>query len=368
VKHGAQPQAQRRPGIMRQLMGIIAEILITLAVICALYIAWQMWWTGVQAERVQAQTREQTSWSDPASAANAKIAQAQQADAPVQPESANYGDLVAQIYIPRFGQNWERNIVEGTDAAQLARHGLGHYMDTQMPGQVGNFAVAGHRNGYGQPLGDVDKLQTGDPIIVRSQDYWYVYTYTKYKIVSPKDTEVIAANPENPGAAATTRMITLTTCEPKYSTPTSRWIVWGELKYWAKVADGMPQELATTGNDGNVKFAANSTAYLSPAAKMGSLAPYVRGALLAWLIFFIAAAVAWQWPAIRAIRQGERPQPDASIYGTLMRLQPGVLPIRILLTALLLFAAAASLFEWGFPWAASHIPIMQQMSNYVALN
>ena len=42
---------------MRQLMGIIAEILITLAVICALYIAWQMWWTGVQAERVQAQTR-----------------------------------------------------------------------------------------------------------------------------------------------------------------------------------------------------------------------------------------------------------------------------------------------------------------------
>ena len=94
----------------------------------------------------------------------------------------------------------------------------------------------------------------------------------------------------------------------------------------------------------------------------------MRGALLAWLILFIAAAVAWQWPAIRAIRQGERPQPDASIYGTLMRLQPGVLPIRILLTALLLFAAAASLFEWGFPWAASHIPIMQQMSNYVALN
>ena len=353
---------------MRQLMGIVAEILITLAVVCALYIAWQMWWTGVQAERIQAQTRDQVSWSDPAANGSTTIAQAQQGDAPVQPESANYGDLVAQIYIPRFGQNWEHNIVEGTDAAQLARHGLGHYTDTQMPGQVGNFAVAGHRNGYGQPLGDVDKLQTGDPIIVRSQDYWYVYTYTKHTIVSPKDTEVIAANPEHLGAAATTRMITLTTCEPKYSTPTSRWIVWGELKYWAKVADGMPQELATTGNDGNVKFAAKSTAYLSPVARLGSLAPYVRGALLAWLIFFIAAAVAWRWPALHAIRQGERPKPDASLYGTLMRLQPGVLPIRLLLTALLLFAAAAALFEWGFPWAASHIPIMQQMSNYVALN
>ena len=42
--------------------------------------------------------------------------------------------------------------------------------------------------------------------------------------------------------------------------------------------------------------------------------------------------------------------------------------IRLLPLSLLLFAAAAALFEWGFPWAASHIPIMQQMSNYVALN
>ena len=269
---------------------------------------------------------------------------------------------MAQIYIPRFGQNWERNIVEGTDAAQLARHGLGHYTDTQMPGQVGNFAVAGHRNGYGQPLGDVDKAPDRRPdhralagLLVR------IHLPPNTKSCRPKDTEVIAANPENPGAAATTRMITLTTCEPKYSTPTSRWIVWGELKYWAKVADGMPQELATTGHDGTVKFAANSTAYLSPAAKMGSLAPLrarERSSPGS------SSSSRPQWPGsgrrYAPIRQGERPQPDASIYGTLMRLQPGVLPIRILLTALLLFAAAASLFEWGFPWAASHMPIMQQ--------
>ncbi|MDK6351097.1 sortase domain-containing protein, partial [Bifidobacterium scardovii] len=77
------------------------------------------------------------------------------------------------------------------------RHGLGHYQDTQMPGQVGNFAVAGHRNGYGQPLGDVDKLQEGDPIIIRTKDYWYVYQYTRHKIVPPTDIYVIAPNPEN---------------------------------------------------------------------------------------------------------------------------------------------------------------------------
>ena len=38
---------------------------------------------------------------------------------------------------------------------------------TQMPGQVGNFAVAGHRNGYGQPLGDVDKLHDSPLTTIR---------------------------------------------------------------------------------------------------------------------------------------------------------------------------------------------------------
>ena len=368
MRHGSRRQTGTRRSPLWQALGILSELLFTLAAICALYIVWQMWWTGVQAERTQAQTSEQVSWSDPASSSEVKIAQAQEGDAPVQPTSASYGDLIAQIYIPRFGQSWERNVVEGTDAAQLARHGLGHYTNTQMPGQLGNFAVAGHRNGYGQPLGDVDKLQEGDPIVVRTQDYWYVYTYTSYKIVEPTNAEVIDPVPEQPGAAADKRRITLTTCEPKYTTPTHRWVVWGELKYWAKVSDGVPQELAVIDSNNKVKFAAKSTSYMSLPARISSLKPYVLGALLAWLVLFAAAAVAWRWPLLAEIRSGDRPRPDASIYGWLLRLQPGVLPVRIVLFALLLFAAAAALFEWVFPWGASNIPILQQMSNYAAFD
>ena len=369
MRHGTNTHANARAtdakrGIGWQIVGIIAELLITLAAVCALYIAWQMWWTGVEAERTQVETRQQASWSDPGSGGETTIAAAQEGDAPVQPENPAYGDLIATIYIPRFGQDWNRNIVEGTDAAQLARHGLGHYTGTQLPGQVGNLAIAGHRNGYGNPLGDVDKLQEGDPIVVRTQDYWYVYTYTSHEIVLPEDVDVIAANPENPGAEATKRMITLTTCEPKYSTPTHRWIVWGELAYWAKVSDGIPQELAVTDSTGNIKFASTSTSEMSLPARIGSLKPVIAIALVAWLILFIAAAVAWRWPLIAAIRAGRRRKPDASLYGGLMRLQPGILPIRLLLTAILLFAAAASLFEWVFPWAALNIPMLQQMSNF----
>ena len=159
-------------------------------------------------------------------------------------------------------------------------------------------------------------------------------------------------------------MITLTTCEPKYSTPTHRRISYGELAYWAKVSDGVPKELATTDSSGAVMFSTTETP--SIASRIGSLDKVVFGALVVWLVLFIAAAVAWRWPVLREIRAGERRRPDASIYGGLLRLQPGVAPIRWLLLALLLFAAAAALFQWGFPWAAANIPFLQQMSNFVA--
>lgn len=358
-----------RRGPLWQALGIIAELLITVAAICALYIVWQMWWTGVESEQTQNETLQSVSWSDPAAGSNGNgtttIAKAQEGDPPAEPENPQYGDLIAQVYIPRFGSGWHRNLVEGTTLEQLNRHGLGRYQTSQLPGQVGNFAFAGHRNGYGQPLGDVDKLQTGDAIIVRTEHYWYVYHYTRYEIVLPTDTYVISANPENPGAEPTKRMITMTTCEPKYSTPTHRWISYGELAYWAKVSDGVPAELATTDSSGAVKFAVTETP--SVASHIGSLDRVVAWALVAWAILFIAAAVAWRWPVLRAIHAGERRRPDASLYGALVRLQPGVLPIRLLLAAILLFAAACALFQWGFPWAAAHIPFLQQMSNYVAV-
>lgn len=360
------PSAPRR-GALWQVLGIIAELLLTAAAICALYIVWQMWWTGVEAEQAQNETTQSVNWSDPSNnGGDVKVAEAQEGDPPVQPEKPAYGDLIAQVYIPRFGSQWHRNLVEGTTLEQLNRHGLGHYQDTQMPGQVGNFAVAGHRNGYGQPLGDVDKLQEGDPIIIRTKDYWYVYHYTRYEIVLPTDIYVIAPNPENSSVEPTKRMITLTTCEPKYSTPTHRWISYGELAYWAKVSDGVPKELTTTDSSGEVCFATKETPSL--VSKIGSLDKVVYGALVAWLILFIAAAVAWRWPVLKAIRLGERRRPDASIYGTLLRLQPGVAPIRWLLLAVLLFAGAAALFQWVFPWAAANIPFLQQMSNFVVSN
>lgn len=362
---GGQRESRSR-SLFLTALGLFGEILVTLAAVCALYIAWQLWWTGIESEHTQLATRQTSSWSDPASAnGNITIAKAQQGDPPVQPTNAQVGDLIAQLYVPRFGSAWSRNIVQGTTNEQLARHGVGHYTDTQMPGAVGNFAVAGHRAGYGEPLAHVDTLKEGDPIIVRTKDYWYVYHYTSKKIVLPTDVSVIASNPTNPSSPAVKRMITLTTCEPRYTEATHRWISWGELDYWAKVSDGVPEELATSTGTSAVQFEERHQG--SVLARLSSLKPVVMWLLLGYAIIYLAALMVWRYPALRAIRNGRRIRPDFSLYGALYRHQSGIAPIRWLLMLILAAAAVAALFEWLFPWMATNVPYLQLMSNYVSV-
>lgn len=316
------PEAEGKRSVMRSVVMILAEILLTVGVVCALYVVWMQWWTGVQSENRQIEERQSVGWAQPASdGANAKIAQPQQGDPPLQPEHASIGELIGRVYIPRFGNAWERNLVQGTELAELNLHGLGHYVDSQMPGQVGNFAIAGHRNGYGQPLGDVDKLQPGDAVVVRTKDYWYVYTYTNYTIVTPDETSVISANPEDPSAPPTKRMLTMTTCEPKYTAPTHRWISFGEFKYWAKVSDGVPAELATKGADGATKFISNEQTPFF--AKLKTLQPVIWGRSSRTRSSSSRRRSCWRWPLLRAIREGRRPRPDVDIYGVLVRHQWG---------------------------------------------
>jgi len=45
MKHVA--PKQRRKSVVWTILGILAELMLTAAAVCALYIAWQMWWTGV---------------------------------------------------------------------------------------------------------------------------------------------------------------------------------------------------------------------------------------------------------------------------------------------------------------------------------
>ena len=70
------------------------------------------------------------------------------------------GEAFALLRIPRLGEDYRVPIVEGVSLEDLAA-GVGHYPDTALPGEVGNFSVAGHRATNGEPFAYLDQLRNG---------------------------------------------------------------------------------------------------------------------------------------------------------------------------------------------------------------
>lgn len=141
-------------------------------------------------------------------------------------------EAFALLYIPRIGNEvWATPIFEGVQSKQL-NSGIGHYPQSQIPGEEGNFSLFGHRNSHGQPFINIQDLQVGDEVIVETKDFWFVYSLKHDEIVRPSATWVTGLNrlPELELADDDPfKVITLVTCEPRHSTE-KRWVWWGILK------------------------------------------------------------------------------------------------------------------------------------------
>ncbi len=205
---------------VRRLVGWAGELLMTLGVLLLLFAAWQLWWTDVVADRAQAQI-VQTLEDDFARGEAAPVGE------DGIPAAIGEDGAFAVLRIPRFGDDYARPVIAGTGRPVLAL-GVGHYVGTAGPGQVGNFAVAGHRTTYGRPFHDVDQLADGDRVVVETAGDIHVYEVTSREIVRPSDVGVIGPVPGQPGATPTEALITLTSCHPKYSA-TQRFVVHGRL-------------------------------------------------------------------------------------------------------------------------------------------
>lgn len=234
-------RARRRSGgWFAGAVGLLGELLITAGVVLGLFVVWQLWWTDVQSERTQQERIAELGWAEPP--VSDVVAELAVDGAPVLAEPG-HGTTFATLSVPRWGEEYQQPITQGVDRRTvLDPLGVGHYPDTAMPGQVGNFSLAAHRTTYGKPFNRVADLEVGDPLVVRTEDAWYVYRVTSWLIVDPDQVEVIAPVPGEPGAAPSRPMITLTTCHPMYSAA-ERWIVHGELEGWSAVADGTPTVL-----------------------------------------------------------------------------------------------------------------------------
>lgn len=218
--------------IVRGLAGLLGELLITVGAVLVLFVAWQLVWTDVVAD-ADADQVVTTIESDPAGTQW------------VQPKGAKLGDAFAIVRVPRFGAKFARPLYEGTTRDILMR-GIGHYTDTDLPGAVGNFAMAGHRTTYGKPFNQIDKLIEGDVVLVETRDTYYVYRVTGHEIVPPTQVSVLLPVPNEPDEKATVATMTLTSCHPEFSAR-ERYVVHAALDATYPRAKGVPADVLRVG-------------------------------------------------------------------------------------------------------------------------
>lgn len=234
---------------MRGTVQVIGELLITAGLVVLLFVVYEVYITDVlSADEQRVATADlDDNWKKPERGTQLQV---------------STGKGFAKLYVPSFGPDFVFTVLEGTDGKTLEA-GPGHYKNSVLPGQPGNFAVAGHRVGKGSPFNDLDLLKSCDKIVVETQNSWYVYRvlpvvmgrtdtddqdtatcadlpartgdYTELagrEIVFPSNTGVLLPVPNKPNTRIPRNdqlpLITLTTCHPPFSAK-QRMIIHGQL-------------------------------------------------------------------------------------------------------------------------------------------
>ncbi|MER5947439.1 class E sortase [Streptomyces sp. NPDC001904] len=211
----------------------IGEVFITLGVLMLLFVTYQLWWSNIRAHNLAGSARDhlEDDW------ANGKG----------KPGTFEPGQGFAILYIPKL--DVVVPIAEGISKTKVLDKGMvGHYdkdsIPTAMPdAKTGNFSLAGHRNTHGEPFRYINRLEPGDPIVVETQDKYYVYKMSsRLNQTPPSNTSVIDPIPTGSGFTKPGRYITLTTCTPEF-TSTYRMIVWGKMVEERPRSKGKPDAL-----------------------------------------------------------------------------------------------------------------------------
>ncbi len=202
----------------------LGQTLITLGVVVLLFCVYELYVTGLYTKKEQHDLGKglDRTWQ------HAPVPD------PKHPLPYDVGKGIARIWFPTLHEHFV--VVEGVGREDLKK-GPGHYPTSARVGAVGNVVISGHRTTYLAPFNRVDELHTGDPIVLETQGFWYTYTVTGETVVKPTAIEVTYPVPGHLGQKPSQRLLTLTTCNPKYSART-RLIVHGLLPANGALAKG----------------------------------------------------------------------------------------------------------------------------------
>jgi sortase A len=274
---------------VREVLGAVGRALVTVGLLLLLFVAYQLWGTGIY--QAQAQNDLQSQFEQARRHADSPTTTTTTAPATTAPSGSTTttlapfaappeGDVVARIGIPKIGV--DQYVVEGVNVDDL-RKGPGHYPSTQLPGHEGNSAIAGHRTTYGAPFGDLDQLAAGDDIRVITVQGDFHYKVTELRVVDPSQIEVLDPTPDTTRPGPNLSRLTLTTCNPKYSAA-ERLIVKAQLELAkGQTAPLPPTEVAKGNKATSIGGLSGESSSRTPTIIWGAIALAIG--LLWWWLF-----------------------------------------------------------------------------------
>ncbi|GAA2299159.1 hypothetical protein GCM10009853_064260 [Glycomyces scopariae] len=201
-------------GGLRSTVRGLGEALITLGAVVLMYAAYEVFGVSeaINAEQDTLSTDLDTIWE----------AEEDDEGNPV-PE---LGDVFARMWAPDIrAESW--TLVEGTEPADI-EYAPGRYLDGAMPGEQGNFTLAGHNvPAIFQKIRD---LQPGDKVVIETKDYFYVYEVQEHVVVDETQVDITAPVPGDPGSEPGDEdyWLTLFTCHPLWDNY-ERYVVYSQL-------------------------------------------------------------------------------------------------------------------------------------------
>lgn len=212
--------------------------------------AWQVWGTNAPAQAWARTAVAEYGHGQGAPVGNrVDVTGLRTGDVPVMPAGA-HGQMSGILIVAAWYGKTDNAmpILEGTDASVLDRAAAGHYTGTATVGQIGNFALAGHRRTHGNSFFYLPDLHAGDQVVVETTSTWYVYTVTSAELVAPTDIGVLAPVSGHPGLAPSQAAMTLTTCDDPVLGAfgnSMRWVTHAALVGWRPRSAGLPPGVRT---------------------------------------------------------------------------------------------------------------------------
>jgi len=127
-------------------------------------------------------------------------------------------EQAVRIQVPSI--NVDAPVVQGDGWEQLKK-GVGQHVGSTDPGKNGNVVLSAHNDIFGEIFRDLDRLKTGDQVILYTNQRSYTYVVVDSKIVEPTDVGVMEDT--------TQPTVTLISCYP-YLVDKNRIVVTARLQ------------------------------------------------------------------------------------------------------------------------------------------